>query len=144
MTYTNSRIIHQVDLRELYPNVTLDQEFDLLLAKTRASHNFKGKFNFVFENEKIYFLTTIPDPSILKLNVYLNSTLAPNENLKKVSRVCSIILLTCNQKNNNKKQHIFFVNSLCAPSVTKVFALYFVFRYSKSKDISKSEFTFLR
>ena len=74
--------------------------YDAKLVKQTASPNLKAKYSFIQEKGKLIFLSSFDRPSILKLNIYLNSTLKPELNIQKFSQVFEV-------KNKVKRPYIF-------------------------------------
>ena len=81
-TYVWKRIVHKLDLDSIYPEKSPVMGFNVTVARTSSSPNFKRPFNFVFEDKSVYFLTSVDRPATLKVNFYLNSTLKPTETRK--------------------------------------------------------------
>ena len=103
-TFVGKRIVHTLDLSSIYPEKSPVMAFNTTVVRTSSSPNFRQPYNFVFEQNKIYFLTNVDRPATLRLNVYLNSTIKPTEGLRKYSRVFDV-------RDQTRKTHLFQLRS---------------------------------
>jgi len=102
ITYTNNRIVHKLNLREIFPLLSLYKDYGVNLMKKKESDKFPGNFYFVLENSNIYFLATVTNPAVVKLNIYLNSKLkADTEDLQKFTKVFEV------RENPQSRVHAF-------------------------------------
>ena len=74
--------------------------YDAKAIKRLVSPNLKANYSFMQENDKLFFLSSFDRPSILKLNIYLNSTLKPESNIQKFTQVFDV-------KNKVKRPYVF-------------------------------------
>lgn len=98
------RIVHKLDLKALYPLPAKAplMTYNVSVSRTAASPNFKGNYQFVYENDTIYFLTALNRPATLRVNYYLNSTTKPGvTELRKYSRVFNV------KEEKPRKSHVF-------------------------------------
>ena len=89
--FVRNRILYKLDLNSIYPEKSPVQGFNVSVVRTSSTPNFKRKFNFVIEDKSVFFVTSLDRPAILKVNVYLNSTIKPTET-RKFSKVFDVKL----------------------------------------------------
>ena len=105
------RIAYKLDLNSIYPNRPPIHEFTSTVVRTGSSPNFKRPYYFVFEGSNVYFLTSVDRPALLRLNVYLNSTIPLNSTAKptldtrKYTRVFDV------KEDKSRKTHLFQLKS---------------------------------
>lgn len=98
------RIVHKLDLKTIYPLSANDSllTYNVSVVRTAASPNFKTNYQFVYERDSIYFLTSLNRPATLRLNVFLNSTMKPGvTELRKYTRVFNV------REEKPVKRHVF-------------------------------------
>ena len=102
-TFVRSRVLYKLDLDSIYPEKSA-ATFNVSLVRNTTSPNFRRKFKFVIEDKNVYFLTGLDRPSYLRVNVYFNSTVKPNE-IRKYTKVFKI------QSLQAQKTHLFKLRS---------------------------------
>ena len=104
-TFVGRRIVYKLDLNSIFTEKSPVMGFNASVVRTSSSPNFKRPVNFVIDNSNIYFLTSVNRPSILKVNVYLNSTLKPTQDLRKYTKVFIA------KESRARKTHVFKLRS---------------------------------
>ena len=104
-TFVWKRIVHKLNLDSIYPEKSPVMAFNVSVARTSSSPNFKRPFNFVIDEGKIFFLTSVDKPTILRLNVYLNSTIKPTQDVRKYTKVFEV------KEDKARKTHVFKLRS---------------------------------
>ena len=89
--FVPSKILYKLDLNSIYPEKSSVKGFNVSVVRASSTPNFKREFNFVIEDKSVFFVTSLDRPAILKVNVYLNSTLKPTET-RKFSKVFDVKL----------------------------------------------------
>lgn len=101
-TFVLKRIVHKLDLNKIYPEKSPVMGFNVTVTKTSSSPDFKRRFDFILDDSNvIYFLTSVDQPATLRVNIYLNSTLKPTEDLRKYTKVFDV------KEDKARKTHLF-------------------------------------
>lgn len=100
-TYVWRRIVHTLDLNSIYPDKSPLVDFNVVSSKTSSSANFKRPYSFLLQQGKLFFTTSVDRPAVLRVNVYLNSTLKPTEDLRKFTKVFDI------KQDKTQRTHVF-------------------------------------
>ena len=99
------RIVYKLDLNSIYPEKSRDVQFNATMVKISQSKNFNQNASILLDHEKLYFTTSVDRPAVLKVNVYLNSTLnstqEPTEDLRKFTKVFTV------KAGKAPKKHVF-------------------------------------
>ena len=100
-TFTWRRIVYKLDLNSIYPEKPVLVQFNVSVSRSIASPTFKGPYSFLLDHNQFYFLTSVDQPATLRVNVYLNSTLKPVQDLRKYTRVFNV------RPEKDQKTHVF-------------------------------------
>ena len=103
-TFPSRKLIYKLDIKKLYPlpaNAPL-LTYNITVTRTKASPNFKSKYYFGFEQDNLYFFTSVNQPATLKVNIYLNSTIRPGvADFRKYSKIFYV------RGEKPRKSHVF-------------------------------------